>query len=79
MLDMGILEIGVVAVVALLVIGPERMPTVARKAGKMLGSVRRMWANVKEDIDKAADFNVHDKPTEDERTSSKEPSSKDVT
>jgi len=39
-------------VVALLVIGPERMPGVARKAGLWFGKARRFIGSVKEDIDR---------------------------
>jgi len=41
-----------IMVVALLVIGPERMPGVARKAGLWFGKARRFVGSVKEDIDR---------------------------
>lgn len=49
MFDMGILEIAVVLVITLLVVGPERMPEVARKAGQMLAKVRNFINSVKDD------------------------------
>jgi len=49
MFDMGILEIAVVLVITLLVVGPERMPEVARKAGQMLAKVRSFINSVKDD------------------------------
>ncbi len=52
MFDVGFFEVLVVAVVALLVIGPERLPKVARTAGLWLGRGRRMLQSVKADIDK---------------------------
>lgn len=42
MFDIGFLELVVVAVVALLVFGPERLPRVARDAGRWVGRARRM-------------------------------------
>lgn len=52
MFDIGFLELGIVGVVALLVIGPERLPKVARTAGMWLGRGRRFVASVKSDIDR---------------------------
>ena len=52
MFDVGFWELTVIAVVALLVIGPERLPKVARTAGMWLGRARRMVASVKADIDR---------------------------
>lgn len=50
MFDIGFSELMVIAVVALIVIGPERLPRVARTAGILLGRVRRYAADVKADI-----------------------------
>ena len=52
MFDVGFWELGLIALVALIVIGPERLPKVARTAGLWLGRGRRFIANVKADIDK---------------------------
>jgi len=52
MFDIGFFELLLIAVVALLVIGPERLPTVARTAGLWLGKGRRMLQSVKADIDR---------------------------
>lgn len=49
MFDIGFLEIMVVLIIALLVIGPERMPEVARKIGQFVGKMRRFVQSVKED------------------------------
>ena len=43
MLDIGFLEIAVVLVVALLVIGPKRLPKVAHWVGQVLTKYRRAW------------------------------------
>lgn len=49
MFDIGFLEIMVILVIALLVIGPERMPEVARKIGTFMGKMRRFINSVKEE------------------------------
>jgi sec-independent protein translocase protein TatB len=50
MFDIGFSELLVIAVVALLVIGPERLPKVARTAGVMFGRLQRYVNDVKSDI-----------------------------
>jgi sec-independent protein translocase protein TatB len=52
MFDIGFWELGIIALVALIVIGPERLPKVARTVGLWLGRGRRFVASVKADIDK---------------------------
>jgi sec-independent protein translocase protein TatB len=52
MFDVGFWELGIIALVALIVIGPERLPKVARTAGLWLGRGRRFISSVKADIDK---------------------------
>ncbi|MDJ0738877.1 MAG: Sec-independent protein translocase protein TatB [Gammaproteobacteria bacterium] len=52
MFDVGMLELFLVAVVALLVVGPERLPKLARTAGMWLGRGRRFITSVKDDIDR---------------------------
>ncbi len=52
MFDIGFWELAIIGVVALLVIGPERLPRVARTAGLWLGRARRFVSTVKADIDR---------------------------
>ncbi len=52
MFDIGITELMVVAVVALIVIGPERLPRVARTAGHLFGRLQRYVNDVKADINR---------------------------
>lgn len=52
MFDIGFLELAVIAVVGLIVIGPERLPEVARTVGTWVGRFRRFVTNVKSDIDR---------------------------
>ena len=49
MFDVGFLEILVVLIIALLVIGPERMPEVARKLGAFMGKTKRFIESVKQE------------------------------
>ncbi len=51
MFDVGFWELMLIGVVALVVIGPERLPGVARTAGKWLGKGKRFLSDVKADID----------------------------
>lgn len=50
MFDVGFSELCLIGLVSLLVIGPERLPRVARLAGFWLGKTRSMVASVKEEI-----------------------------
>jgi sec-independent protein translocase protein TatB len=50
MFDFGFSEMLIVAVVALVVLGPERLPRVARQAGEWLGKLQRYVRDVKSDI-----------------------------
>lgn len=50
MFDIGFSELVVIGVVALIVIGPERLPKVARTAGHLYGRMQRYVSTVKSDI-----------------------------
>ncbi|WP_018411836.1 Sec-independent protein translocase protein TatB [Methyloversatilis thermotolerans] len=50
MFDIGFSEFFVIGIVALLVLGPERLPRVARTAGHLLGRLQRYVNDVKSDI-----------------------------
>jgi sec-independent protein translocase protein TatB len=50
MFDVGFSELLLILVVALVVVGPERLPKLARTAGLYLGRARRMAASVKADV-----------------------------
>ncbi|MCK4950715.1 MAG: twin-arginine translocase subunit TatB, partial [Gammaproteobacteria bacterium] len=51
MFDIGFWELSLIMVVALLVIGPERLPGVARKAGLWVSKARGFVRSVKADIE----------------------------
>jgi len=52
MFDSGFLEMLVIGIIALLVIGPERLPSVAAKVGKFIGKIKAFVATTREDIEK---------------------------
>ncbi|MGL4407856.1 MAG: Sec-independent protein translocase protein TatB [Zoogloea sp.] len=52
MFDIGFSELMVIGVVALLVLGPERLPKVARTVGHLMGRLQRYVADVKSDINR---------------------------
>lgn len=52
MFDVGFSELVVIGIVALVVIGPERLPKVARMAGHLLGRMQRYVNDVKADINR---------------------------
>jgi len=52
MFDFGFSEMIIVAIVGLIVLGPERLPKVAKQAGQWLGKLQRYVADVKSDINR---------------------------
>ena len=56
MFDVSFSELLVIAVVALLVIGPEKLPRVARTVGAFAGRMQRYMAQVKEEVNREVRF-----------------------
>ena len=54
MFDIGFLELMVVAILGLLVLGPERLPKAARSLGLLIGKVRRTMSNIQDDLERHA-------------------------
>ncbi|MGE8683512.1 MAG: Sec-independent protein translocase protein TatB [Acinetobacter sp.] len=52
MLNIGMTELLVFGIIALLVLGPEKLPEAARFAGKWYGKAKRLVSNVQNDIDR---------------------------
>ncbi|MBX3651613.1 MAG: Sec-independent protein translocase protein TatB [Burkholderiales bacterium] len=52
MFDIGFSELMIIAVVALIVIGPEKLPKVARTVGHLFGRMQRYVNDVKADINR---------------------------
>ncbi len=51
MFDIGFWELAIIGIVGLIVIGPDKLPGVARTLGKWVGRTRRLVNQVKTDID----------------------------
>ena len=52
MFDVGFWEVAVIGVVALIIVGPERLPGLVRTTAKWVGKGKRMISDVKRDIDR---------------------------
>ena len=56
MLDLGLSKMALIGAVALIVIGPEKLPRVARMVGAMLGKAQRYVADVKAEVNRSMDL-----------------------
>jgi sec-independent protein translocase protein TatB len=56
MFDVGFSEIVLIAVVALVVVGPERLPKLARTLGALVGRMRGYVATVKSEVEREMQF-----------------------
>ena len=61
MFDIGLSELMVIGVVALVVLGPERLPKVARTAGHLFGRLQRYVATVKADLNREMEMSEFSK------------------
>ncbi len=52
MFDLSMPELAVIGVVALLVLGPERLPGAARTVGALLRRAQRSWSGLRADIER---------------------------
>jgi sec-independent protein translocase protein TatB len=52
MFDVGFSELVLIGVVALVVLGPERLPGAARTAGALVRRARASWASVKAEVER---------------------------
>ena len=50
MFEFGMWEIAIIFVITLIVVGPEKMPALARKAGLYVGKFRKFVSKIKNDI-----------------------------
>jgi len=70
--DVAFSELVVIVMVALIVIGPEKLPKVARTLGLLAGRVQRYVASVKSDIEREIQFEDLKKIQEDIRQESQQ-------
>ncbi|WP_052177800.1 Sec-independent protein translocase protein TatB [Methylotenera sp. G11] len=56
MFDIAFSELVVIAIVALIVIGPEKLPKVARTLGTLAGRMQKYMAQIKEEVNREARF-----------------------
>ena len=56
MIDLGISKLALIGAVALIVIGPEKLPRVARTVGALLGKAQRYVADVKAEVSRSMDL-----------------------
>lgn len=56
MIDLGLDKLALIGVVALVVLGPEKMPRVARTVGNLLGRAQRYVAEVKNEVNRQMDL-----------------------
>lgn len=56
MIDIGITKIALIGAVALIVIGPEKLPRLARTVGTLLGKAQRYVADVKAEVNRSMEL-----------------------
>ncbi|MFT3717771.1 twin-arginine translocase TatA/TatE family subunit [Pseudorhodoferax sp.] len=56
MIDLGISKMALIGAVALIVIGPEKLPRVARTVGTLLGKAQRYVADVKAEVNRSMEL-----------------------
>ena len=56
MIDLGISKLAMIGVVALIVIGPEKLPKIARTIGALLGKAQRYVADVKAEVSRSIEL-----------------------
>lgn len=56
MIDLGISKLAMIGAVALIVIGPEKLPRVARTVGMLLGKAQRYVNDVKSEVNRSMDL-----------------------
>ena len=56
MIDIGVTKLAIIGGIALVVIGPEKLPGLAKTAGTLLGRARRYVADVKDEVNRSMDL-----------------------
>jgi sec-independent protein translocase protein TatB len=56
LLDIGVTKIAIIGAIALVVIGPDKLPGLAKTVGTLLGRARRYVADVKEEVNRSMEL-----------------------
>ena len=64
MIDLGISKLALIGAVALIVIGPEKLPRVARTVGTLLGKAQRYVSDVKAEVNRSMELDERKKMKE---------------
>ena len=56
MFDIGFWEISLIAIVALIVVGPDRLPGMSRTAGQLIGRAKQLMRELRYDLEREAEF-----------------------
>ena len=56
MFDIGFWEFALIAIVALLVVGPDKLPGLMRTTGQLMGRAKRTMRELKYDLEREAEF-----------------------
>ena len=73
MIDLGISKLALIGVVALVVIGPEKLPKVARTVGALLGKAQRYVADVKAEVSRSIELEELKKDLDEKDKSNDDP------
>lgn len=72
MIELGISKMALIGVVALIVIGPERLPRVARTVGALLGKAQRYMADVRAEVNRSMELDELKKMKESVETAARD-------
>ena len=72
MIDLGISKMALIGAVALIVIGPEKLPRVARTVGTLLGKAQRYVADVKNEVNRSMELDELKKMKESMETAARD-------
>jgi sec-independent protein translocase protein TatB len=70
MVSLGFWELSLIALVALLIVGPKRLPKIVRRVGFWLRRAHKYKARIKSEIDRVMDEEPKDKKDNDEKNKS---------
>ncbi|MEY2809494.1 MAG: Sec-independent protein translocase subunit TatB, partial [Pseudomonadota bacterium] len=72
MIDLGISKMALIGAVALIVIGPEKLPRVARTVGALIGKAQRYVSDVKSEVNRSMELDELRKMKENVETAARD-------